>query len=123
MGLSGSVGRFFVMNSRDMYLVVGRVVLLVGLTLVVDDFADISRFTRRGLKVMESLVVWGRRVVNGLHAALSVGTFVVFGSIFDWLVAHPLGANLANLVLEGTMLTVGFTGVGVVAKKVWLKMN
>ena len=123
IGEFSSLWKFFVMNSRDMVLVVGRVIFLVGLTLVVDDFADISRFTRKGLQLMQSLVSWGSRLVHGLHAVLSLGTFLVFVSVFVWLIFNPHGANFANLVLEGCFLVVGFTGISVVGKKIWLKMN
>jgi len=118
--MSVSLFNLFVINIRDLRFNVGRVFVLVGLTLIVDDFADISDWTKMGLRFMKSMVYGRRRVVHVVQGLLSLVTFGVFLCIFVWLTQNPRGVNLANVALEGSLLVTSLTGVLSVCKKVWL---
>jgi len=102
---------------------VGRVFVLVGLTLIVDDFADISGRTRLGLLFLKSKVYGMRRAVHAVQGVLSLVTLGVFLCILVWLTQNPRGLNLANFVFEGSLLVTGLTGVLSVGKKVWLRIR
>jgi hypothetical protein len=113
----------FVVNARGLRVNVGRVFVLVGLTLIVDDFADISERTRMGLLFLESKVYGLRRVVHALQGLLSLMTLGVFMCVLVWLTQNPRGLNLANFVFEGSMLVTGLTGVLSVGERVWLRIR
>jgi len=113
----------FVVNARGLRVNVGRVFVLVGLTLIVDDFADISERTRVGLLFLESKVYGLRRGVHALQGLLSLVTLGVFMCVLVWLTQNPRGLNLANFVFEGSMLVTGLTGVLSVGKRVWLRIR
>jgi uncharacterized membrane protein YqjE len=121
--LSVSVLSLFVVNVRDVKFNVERVFMLVGLTLIVDDFSDISERTRMGLLFLESKVYGMRRAVHAVQGLLSLVTLGVFLCILVWLTQNPRGLNLANTVFEGSLLVTGLTGVGSVGKKVWLRIR
>lgn len=121
--MSVSILSLFVVNMRDLRFNVGRVFVLVGLTLIVDDFADISERTRMGLVFLKSRVYGLRRAVHVVQGLLSLVTLGVFLSIFVWLTQNPRGLNLANIVFEGSLLVTGLTGVVSVGKKVWLRIR
>jgi hypothetical protein len=121
--MSVSFLSLFVINIRDVRVNVGRVFVLVGLTLIVDDLADISERTRLGLLFLKSKVYGMRRAIHAVQGLLSLATLSVFSCILVWLTQNPRGLNLANIVFEGSMLVTGLTGVGSVGKKVWLRIR
>ena len=105
--MSVSVLSLFVVNARGLTVNVGRVFFLVGLTLVVDDFADISGRTRMGLLFLEGKVYGLRRVVHAVQGLLSLLTLGVFLCVLAWLSQNPRGWNYANFAFEGSMLVTG----------------
>jgi len=121
--MSVSLLSLFVINIRDVRFNVGRVFVLVGLTLIVDDFADISDWTRVGLLFLKSKVYGMRRAVHAVQGLLSLATLGVFLCILVWLTQNPRGLNLANIVFESSLLVTGLTGVGSVGRKVWLRIR
>jgi hypothetical protein len=121
--MSVSILSLFVVNIRDVRFNVGRVFVLVGLTLIVDDFADISVWTRLGLRFLRSKVFCLRRGVHAVQGLLSLVTLGVFVCVLVWLVENPRGLNLANFVFEGSMLVSGLTGVLSVGERVWLRIR
>jgi hypothetical protein len=118
-----SLFSLFVINSRDLRVNVGRVLMLVGLTLIVDDFADISDGTRSLLRGMKMKMCCNRRMIHAVQTILSCGTLFVFLSILVWLTQTPRGPNLANFTLEGSLLVTGLTGLVAAGKKVWLRIS
>lgn len=120
---SVSVFNVFSLSIRDVKLNVGRTFILVGLTLIVDDFADISDRTRMALRVMKSKLYQKRRIIHAMQGLLSCITFYVFLCIIIWLTQNPKGINLANLALTSTLLVTSLTGFGSVGKRIWLRIK
>jgi hypothetical protein len=117
---SVSVFNVFSLGIRDVKLNVGRNLILVGLTLIVDDFADISDRTRMALRVIESKLYGKRRIIHALQGLLSCITFYIFLCITIWLTQNPRGMNLANLTIASTLLVTSLTGFRSVRKRIWL---
>jgi hypothetical protein len=120
---SVTVFNVFSLGIRDVKLNVGRGFILVGLTLIVDDFADISDRTRTALRVMKSKLYQKRRVIHAVQGLLSCVTFYVFLCATVWLTQNPKGINLANLTLTSTLLVTSLTGFGSVRKRIWLRIK
>jgi hypothetical protein len=120
---SVTVFNVFSLGIRDVKLNVGRGFILVGLTLIVDDFADISDRTRIALRVMKSKLYQKRRIIHAVQGLLSCITFYVFLCATIWLTQNPKGINLANLALTSTLLVTSLTGFGSVGKRIWLRIK
>lgn len=120
---SVSVFNVFSLGIRDVKLNVGRGFILVGLTLIVDDFADISDRTGNALRVMKSKLYQKRRVIHAVQGLLSCIPFYVFLCITVWLTQNPAGINYANLALSGSLLVTSLTGFGSVGKRIWLRIK
>jgi hypothetical protein len=118
-----SVFNVFSLGIRDVKLNVGRTLILVGLTLTVDDFADISDRTRMALRFMKSRLHQKRRGIHAVHGLLSCITFYVFLCTTIWLTQNPKGINFANLALSTSLLVTSLTGFGSIGKRIWLRIK
>jgi hypothetical protein len=123
MVMSFSPFSLFTVNIPSVNFNVGRVFILVGLTLIIDDFADISRITTKGLRLMKSKTYQKRRIIHAVQCLLCCITFFVFLCIAIWLIRNPGGLNLKNLVIDGSLLVTSLTAFGSVHEKIWLKLT
>jgi len=122
MVMSFSLLSIFTVNLRSVNFNIGRVFLLIGLTLIIDDFADISNIMTRGLRFIESKIYLKRRIIYVVQCLLCCITFFVFLSIFVWFIHTPGGLNVKNLTMESSLLVTGLTAFGSIYKKKWLKI-
>jgi hypothetical protein len=122
MFISFSLLSFFTLSISNVNFNAGRVFILIGLTLIIDDFADISSTTAKGLRFMKSQTYQKRRMIRAVHCFLCCITSFVFLCIAFWLMQNPRGLNLRNLVIDGSLLVTSLTAFGSVYKKTWLKI-
>jgi uncharacterized membrane protein len=122
MFMSFSLVSLFTVNIPDVNFNVGRVFILVGLTLIIDDFADISNMTARGLRFVKSKAYQERRIFHGVQCLLCCITLFVSLAIAVWLIRNPGGLNLKNLTTDVSLLVTSLTALGSVQKKIWLKI-
>jgi hypothetical protein len=113
----------FKLYVRDVDFNVGRVFILVGLTLIIDDFADVSNMTTRALRFVKSKVYQSRRMIHVLQCFLFCIILYIFLCVTTWLILNPRGVNLPNLVIDGTLLVTSLTAFGSVDKKIWLRIT
>jgi hypothetical protein len=122
MLMSFSLISLFALNIPNVNFNAGRVFMLVGLTLIIDDFADISNITTKGLRFVKSKTYQKRRIIHAAQCILGCITFFVFLCIALWLVRNPGGLNARNLVMDSSLLATSLTAFGSVHKKIWLKL-
>jgi len=115
--MSFSLFSLFTVNIPNVNFNVGRVFILVGLTLIIDVFADISNITMRGLRLMESKIYQRRRIIRAAQCFLCCITFFIFLCITTWLIRNPGGINLKNSTVDGSLLVTSLTAFGSVYKK------
>jgi len=120
--MSFSLLSLFTVNIPNVNFNVGRVFILIGLTLIIDDFADISNTTTKGLRFMKSKTYQKRRIIHAVQFLLCCITFFVFLCIAVWLTQNPGGLSLKNLTIDGSLLVTSLTAFGSVHKKIWLKL-
>ena len=123
MFMSFSLLSLFTVTITNVNFNVGRVFLLVGLTLIIDDFADISNITNRALRFMKSKTYQRRRIINVVQGLLCCITFYVFLCITVWFIRNPAGLNLKNLAVDGSLLVTSLIAFESVHKKIWLKLT
>ena len=121
--MSFSLLSLFTVNVANINFNVGRIFILVGLTLIIDDFPDISNITTRGLRFIKSKTYQRRRIIHALQCILFCITLFVFLCIAVWLIQTPGGRNLKNLTMDGSLLVTSLTALGSVGKKTWLRIT
>jgi hypothetical protein len=123
MFMSVPLMSLFKLYVRDVDFNVGRVFILVGLTLIIDDFADVSNMTTKALRFVKSKVYQNRRMIHAVQCFLFCITVYISLCITIWLTQNPRGVNLPNLVIDGTLLVTSLTTFGSVDKKIWLRIT
>ncbi len=113
----------FTTNITDLNINVGRFFILGGLTLVLDDLADVSRVTRFFLRVANKVAYHGRRILHIAQCIMGVVSFYIFLSVTLWLIQNPGGSTLANGIMGGTVLVTSLTSFGSVYRKIWLNLK
>ena len=108
---------------RDVEFNVGRLFILVGLTLIIDDFADVSHMTTKALRIAKSKIYENRRMIHAIQCSLLCITLYISTCITIWLTQNPGGVNLPNLTIDGTLLVTSLTAFGSVGKKIWLRIT
>ena len=121
--MSFSLLSLFTVNIPNVNLNIGRVFILVGLTLIIDDFADISSITTRALHFIKLKTYQKRRIIHAVQCILCCVTFFVFLCITIWLIKNPAGLNPRNLIVDGSLLVTSLTALGGVRKETWLKIS
>ena len=119
--LFGSISFFgiFVGNGYSFAVNAGRFFALGGLTLFIDDFADVSKRLTFGLRLVRSKIYKIRgaiRVVQGVLGFMSLYIFLCVTLSTSLL----QGSNqTGNLVLAGTLLVTSLTSLGSLFMKMW----
>ncbi len=113
----------FTANITDIPFNIGRFFVLGGLTLVIDDFPDISRRARFVLSLVKAKVYRWRRLFHVIQGLMAFASLYFFLCVSVWLTQNPQGVTLANLILVGTLLVTTVTAFGILNRKVWLKIT
>lgn len=122
MLMSFSLLSIFTVNITDVNFNIVRIFVLVGLTLIIDDFADISKTTTAGLRFVKSRTYQKRRMIHAIHCVLCCISFFVFLCITFWFTQTPGGTNLKNLAMDGSLLVTVLTALGGLYKRTWMKL-
>lgn len=113
----------FTANITDVTINIGRFFILGGLTLVIDDFPDISKRVRFTLSLMKAKVYRRRRLFQVIQGLMAFVSLYFFLCVSVWFTQNPQGVTLANLILFGTLLVTTITAFGILNRKVWLKIT
>ena len=113
----------FTANITDVTINIGRFFILGGLTLVIDDFPDISKRARFTLSLMKAKVYRRRRLFQVIQGLMAFVSLYFFLCVSVWFTQNPQGVTLANLILFGTLLVTTITAFGILNRKVWLKIT
>ena len=105
--------------TTDTTINVCRFLALGGLTLVLDDFTDISKGLKSLLGSAKRKVNYANKWVHGLQALLGLFSLYVFSSVTVWIAQSSQNLTAANLILAGTLLVTALTSFASVARKMW----
>ena len=113
----------FTANITDVTINSGRFFILGGLTLVIDDFPDISKRAKFILNLVKAKVYRRRRLFQVIQGLMAFVSLYFFLCISVWLTQNPQGVTLANVILAGTLLVTTITAFGILTRKVWLNIT
>ncbi|HYA78297.1 MAG TPA: hypothetical protein VEF91_06220 [Verrucomicrobiae bacterium] len=119
---SVSLVELFLVNTGSVEINAGRLFVLTGATLFLDDLPDVSTKIESALNKIKTQAC---RVRKGFHVAqLITGavTLYIFLAILCFSIYH-LEVNIANFVTMGTLLVTSFTSFACVKRKAWLKIT
>jgi len=119
---SVSLITLFLVNTGNVAVNTGRVFVLIGGTLVLDDLPDVSKKVESTLNKLKSQAYRARRVVHVLQFLTGAITFYIFLAIVIFVSLHP-STNIANFVTMTTLLVTSITSFACVKRKAWLKIT
>ncbi len=119
---SVSLVMLFLVNSSSIAVNAGRLFLLAGLTLVLDDLPDVSKRVESSLNKIKSGVYRIRKVFHFLQLATGAVTFYIFLAIAIFEVYHP-STNFANYLTMSTLMITSLTSFACAKRKTWLKIT
>ncbi len=123
MSTSVPLVSLFTARNKSIAINVGRFFVLGGLTLVLDDFADISKRLRSGLSVLKSKAYQARKIIHATQCLTGLLSFYIFVCVSLYIALNPAQAILGNLILAGTLLVTSLTSFGSLKQKIWLNIT
>ena len=119
--LFGSISFFgiFVGNGYSLAVNAGRFFAFWGLTLFINDFADVSKRLTIVLRLVRSKVYRVRGVIRVVQGVLGFMSFYIFLCVIFSTSLLQGSNSMGNLVLAGTLLVTSLTSLGSVCMKMW----
>jgi hypothetical protein len=119
--LFGSISFFgiFVGNGYSLAVNAGRFFVLGGLTLFIDDFADVSKRLTFVLRLVGSKIYRVRGAIRVVQGVLGFMSFYIFLCVIFSTSLLQGSNSMGNLVLAGTLLVTSLTSLGSVCMKMW----
>ena len=110
----------FTINTTNVTVNVGRFFLLGGLTLVLDDFSDISKSLRQALCHLKLKTHEHRKVMHAVQCIASCFSFYLFVAVVLCIIQNLHMATPANFILSGTLLVTSLISFSAAKRKIWL---
>lgn len=119
----GGLSSLLIIYTTDVGVNAGRFFILGGVTLILDDLADVSKGLYSGLKFMKSKAQRNGRILHAVQVAMGFVALYFLSAICTYLALHPLEITLANSILVGTVAITVITSFANVKRKVWLQVD
>jgi hypothetical protein len=113
----------FTARNASLAINVGRCFVLGGLTLVLDDFADISKRLRSVLSVLKSKAYQARKIIHATQLLTGLLSFYIFVCVGLYIALNPAQVTFGNLILTGTLLATSLTSFEGLKRKMWLNIT
>ena len=113
----------FTARNTSLAINVGRSLVLGGSTLVIDDFADISKRLRSVLSVLKSKAYQARKIIHATQCLTGLLSFYIFVCVSLYIALYPARATLGDFILAGTLLVTILTSFGGLTRKIWLNIT
>jgi hypothetical protein len=114
-----SLFSFFTADTADIMVNTGRFFVLGGLTLILDDIADISGAVRRGFCFLKLKFYRGQQIIEIVQYILGCLSTYLFAAVVLYIAQNPQNATPANVVLSATLLITSLVSFAAVKQKRW----
>ncbi|MCL4430205.1 MAG: hypothetical protein M1167_05585 [Chloroflexi bacterium] len=118
-----SLFSIFFVNSTNVDVNVGRVFLLGGFALVLDDLPDVHGKIESSLNWLKAKAGQGGKLISAVHIVTGAVTFYIFVAITLAMVYDSSYITIANLIVLGSAFITGVTSFIFVKRSVWLKIK
>ena len=112
----------FLYNSGDIVVNAGRILVLAGLALLLDDLPDVSERVEASLNWVKTKACQAKKVLHVLQLATGLGTLYLFAAVSVQTIVNPARAFYNSFLLGGLLVTT-ITSLACVKKKAWLKIT
>jgi len=119
---SVSLVMLFLVNSSSVAVNAGRLFVLTGLTLVLDDLPDVNKRIESILNKIKSQACRIRGAFHILQLVTGAITFYIVLALATFEALHP-STNIANYLTMGTLLVTSLTSFACVRRKSWLRIT
>lgn len=123
IGMPEGIPTLFTIYTTNVSINALRFLILGGLTLVIDDLADVSKKLRSGLGTMKRKAQQNGRTFHVIQVIMAFITLYFLVAIGVYLPQHPDEITLANMILLGTLLITVVTSFANVGRRVWLNIK
>jgi hypothetical protein len=121
--LPSGLASLFIIYTTDAGVNAGRFFIVGGVTLVLDDLADVSERLQSGLKFVKAKTQRNGRIFHLVQVIMGFAAIYFLGAISIYLTQHQTEVTLANSILLGSLLITVLTSFANVKRKVWLNVN
>lgn len=113
----------FLNNSTSIDVNVGRVFLLGGSALVLDDLPDVHGKIEASLNWLKAKAGQGGKLISAVHLITGAVTFYLFIAMTLSMFYDPGYVTVANLIVLVSAFITGVTSLIFVKRSVWLKLS
>ena len=121
--LPSGMSSLFTIYTTDAGVNACRFFIVGGVTLVLDDLADVSERIQSGLKFVKTKAHRNGRILHLVQLGLGFVALYFLGAITIYLTQHHDEITLANSILVGSIVITVLTSFANVKRKVWLNVN
>jgi len=118
-----SLFSIFFINDTSVAVNVGRVFLLGGSALVLDDLPDVHGKIDSSLNWLKTKAGQGGKIISALQLVTGAVSLYLFAAIALAINQNPSHLTVANLIVLVSAFITGITSFVFVKRKVWLKIN
>ena len=118
-----SLFSIFFINDTSVAVNVGRVFLLGGSALVLDDLPDVHGKIDSSLNWLKTKAGQGGKIISALQLVTGAVSLYLFAAIAFAINQNPSHLTVANLIVLVSAFITGITSFVFVKRKVWLKIN
>jgi hypothetical protein len=118
-----SLLNIFFVNDTSVAVNVGRVFLLGGGALVLDDLPDVHGKIDSFLCWLKTKAGQGGKIISAMQLITGLVAFYIFVAIALAMNQDPSYITMANLIVLVSTFITGFTSLIFVKRKVWLKIQ
>ena len=119
---SVSIVTLFLVDTGSVEVNTGRLFVLTGATLFLDDLPDVSKKVESVLNKVKTQACRVKKAFHVLQLITGVVTLYIFLAILSFSIYH-LEVNIANFITMGTLIVTSFTSFACVKRKAWLKIT
>ncbi len=118
-----SLLNIFFVNNTSIQVNVGRVFLLGGLALVLDDLPDVHGKIESSLNKLKAKTGQDGKLVSIVHIVTGAVTFYIFVAMTLAMLQNSSSVTIANLIVLVSAFITGVTSFIFVKRSVWLKIK
>lgn len=120
---SVSIVSLFMAHITNLKVNVGQFLILIGLTLILDDFGDISKGANAIQTFLKIKTHKKPQIINWLDCLLSGVCLYIFAAIGFFIAQYSYAVNPGNFIFAGSLFATSMVTFGAATKKTWLKIS
>ncbi len=123
LALPSGLASLFIIYTTDTGVNAGRFLIVGGVTLVLDDLADVSETLQSGLKFAKAKAKQNGRILHLIQICMGFVALYFFVAVSVYLSQHLVEVTLANSILLISLAITVVTAFANVKRKVWLNVT